>query len=419
MTQLRRRLESELQMGIGKKLVYITSAALLAFAGSAHAQVHNHAMAAAPPSACKDVSLACADKVTPFFAADQTLWVAWSAQGRVAVQRSADLGLSFEAPMFVNHHAEKLDAGADSRPQIVVDGSGRIVVAYTLAVGADFAGRVMTARSAVGRQDFDTPKPLTDDTASQRFVAFGLDPDGEVFAAWIDKRNLAAAKKAGKKYAGAALAFAWSNAGKDFAVTRIAQDNTCECCRIGVAFAGPRKPVVMWRHLYPGGVRDHAVMTFADATPGPVYRVADDDWKIEACPHQGPSLAISGNGTYHATWLTDGRARQGLFYARSMDGGGSFSAPIAVGDNAHQPSRPFILASNGAVWMVWKEFNGEESVVNVMQSSDDGVIWSKPRTLARTSDASDHPLLVARGAEVYLSWATLKDGYRLIAVGAP
>jgi hypothetical protein len=48
-------------------------------------------------------------------------------------------------------------------------------------------------------------------------------------------------------------------------------------------------------------VRDHAVMTFeAPDKPGPVYRVSDDDWAIDACPHHGPSLAVTRDGTYHA-----------------------------------------------------------------------------------------------------------------------
>jgi hypothetical protein len=401
-------------MNISKFLICM-AAALLASAGSAQAQEHNHAMTA-PPSACAEVSLACADKVTPFFAGDGSLWVAWSAAGRVAVQRSTDQGRTFAAPMFVNHHPEKLDAGADSRPQIVVDGAGNIVVAYTLAVGADFTGKVLIARSRVGRTDFDAPKPLTSGDPSQRFIAVALDPGGDVFATWIDKRNLVAAAIAGKKYPGAALAFAWASGEGNFAVTRIAQDNTCECCRIGVAFAGPRKPVVMWRHLYPGGVRDHAVMTFADSKPGTVQRVSVDDWKIEACPHHGPSLAVSAGGTYHATWFTDGRARQGVFYARSTDAGQTFSAPMAVGDPTRQPSRPYVLAIGGTIWMVWKEFGGEESVVNVMSSRDDGMTWSKPKALARTADASDHPLLIAKGADVHLSWTTRQEGYRLMEI---
>lgn len=397
------------------KFLPLISVALLTSVGSA-AQEHHHDMAP-PPPVCAEVALSCADKATPVFADDRSLWLAWSANGRVAVQRSADLGRTFSKPVFVNHHVDTLDAGADNRPQIAVDSAGRVIAAYTVAKGADFAGQVLIARSADGLSAFDAPRPLTHDDASQRFVAFALDKGGDVFAAWIDKRNLAAAKKAGRDYNGAALAFAWAEPGKDFAVMRIAQDNTCECCRIGLAFAAPRRPVVMWRNLFTGGVRDHAVMTFSEETkPGPISRVAVDDWQIEACPHQGPSLAVSATGTYHATWFTEGRARQGLFYARSQDSGRTFSTPMALGDNRRQPSRPFVFAAPGALWLVWKEFDGEESVVNVMASRDDGASWSQPKALARTADASDHPLLVGRGDNVYLSWLTRKEGYRLIAV---
>ena len=35
-----------------------------------------------------------------------------------------------------------------------------------------------------------------------------------------------------------------------FGPTSIALDNTCECCRLGVAFAGPGKPAVVFRNIY-------------------------------------------------------------------------------------------------------------------------------------------------------------------------
>ena len=386
--------------------------AILLLATGAIAQEHHHDMAA--PVTCGEATLTCADKATPIFAGG-ALWLAWSANGRVAVQQSRDLGRTFSQPVFVNHHAEKLDGGADSRPQIVVEKGGRTTVAYTIAKGANFAGQVLIARSTDGKT-FAAPKPLTDDTASQRFVSVTLDPSGDVFAAWIDKRNLAAAAKSGKDYDGAALAFAWATGGQDFAVTRIAQDNTCECCRIGVGFAGAHKPVVMWRNMFAGGVRDHALMTLTDGKPGPVSRVAVDDWKIDACPHQGPSLAVGADGVYHATWFTDGRVRQGLFYAYSKDAGRTFSTPMAIGDNNRQPSRPFVLATSGVVWLAWKEFDGERSVVSTRMSRDNGVTWSTPQAVAVTDDASDHPLLIADGGKVYLSWLTHHEGYRLIAL---
>ena len=115
-------------------------------------------------------------------------------------------------------------------------------------------------------------------------------------------------------------------------------DNTCECCRLGLAFAGPGRPVVVFRNIFEGGVRDHAVMTFTDpATPGEVRRVSNDDWQISACPHHGPSLSISPAGTYHVAWYTNGKARKGLFYARSQDEGRTFSDPIPLGRSDRNP----------------------------------------------------------------------------------
>ena len=61
--------------------------------------------------------------------------------------------------------------------------------------------------------------------------------------------------------------------------------------------------------------------------------------------------------------------------------------------------------------MVWKEFDGDKTVVNLMVSHDDGANWSRPRTIASTTDASDHPLLISDGRRTYLSWMTKADGF--------
>jgi hypothetical protein len=387
---------------------------LTLFGPAAIAAEHQHNMHP-PASACADVALSCADKATPFLEKDGVLWLAWSANGRVAVMQSKDLGKTFSPPQFVNTTVEKLDGGADSRPQIIRDATGKVVVAYSVARDANYNGEVLTAVSSDGLKPFSAPKPLTDSKVSQRFVAFAMDSSGDVFSAWIDKRNLAAAKVANKKYSGAALAFSWAKAGS-FADAKIAQDNTCECCRLGIAFAGPRRPAVIWRNLYPGGVRDHAVTTFDGDKHGPVSRVAEDNWKIDACPHQGPALAIGQTGTYHAAWFTEGAARQGVFYARSRDGGLTFDKPIPVGNVEQQPSRPYIFAAGKATWLAWKEFDGENSVVMAMVSQDDGATWSKPKSVAQTAAASDHPLMVGLGDRVYISWLTRAEGYRLIPI---
>jgi hypothetical protein len=382
-----------------------------------HAQMSHHLHAS--EAACEETALRCASKVTPAFAPDGTLWLAFMAGSHISAVGSKDQGRTFSAPVQVTKEKLTLDWGPDARPQIVADNNGGLALAFSTFRDKAFNGQVFATKSADGGQSFAEPKPITANNESQRFVALGLDTDGSVFAAWIDKRNRVPAREAGRKYEGAGVFFASSkDGGATYSETQLAADNTCECCRLGLAFASSGHPVVVFRNIFEGGIRDHAVMTFGDpATRGEVRRVSHDDWQIAACPHHGPSLSISSAGTYHVAWFTSGKARKGLFYARSQDEGRSFSDPIRLGRADRNPTRPYVLAGAHGTTMVWKEFDGEKTAVNAMTSHDEGKSWSTPTTIATTTDTSDHPLLVSDGQKVYLSWMTKADGYRLLPIG--
>jgi len=375
---------------------------------------HQHASEAA----CDDTVLRCASKVTPAFSPDGTLWLAWMAGGQISVASSKDAGVSFSTPVLVTKERLNLDWGPDARPKIVVDRNGGIALAFSIFRDKAFNGQVLYTRSSDGGKSFSELRPITSSNESQRFEALGLDADGSVFAAWLDKRNRVPAQQAGQKYDGAGLFFASSNdGGASYSEARLAQDNTCECCRLGLAFAGPGRPVVVFRNIFDSGVRDHAIVTFdGPATPGKVHRVSEDDWQINACPHHGPSLSISTAGTYHVAWYTNGKVRKGLFYARSSDGGQTFSSPIPIGRPDHNPTRPYVIAGPHETAMVWKEFDGEKTTVNLMTSRDDGATWSTPKAISSTTDTSDHPLLVSDGRRSYLSWMTKADGYRFQSI---
>jgi hypothetical protein len=388
-------------------------ALLLSFHGIGIAEMSHHHEA---KQLCAEPTLKCASKVTPTFAPDGRLWLAWAAAGKVSVARSLDLGRTFNSPAAVNPDPMELDWGPDARPKIAVDEQGRVFVAFAIFRDKNFNGQVLLARSTDEGSSFEASVPITADRESQRFEAIALDSDGSLFAAWLDKRNRVPAKARNESYAGAALAFAWSNDhGATISDTRIAQDHTCECCRLGIAFAGAGRPVVAFRNIFDGTVRDHAVTTFVDPqTPGPVYRVSVDDWKTDVCPHHGPSIAVSDDGAYHVSWFTNGLAHKCLFYARSPDGGRTFSDPMPVGRFDRNPSHPFLIAARNSLWLVWKEFDGEKTTVPAMISRDNGSTWSTPIVVAETADESDHPLLAKNGARVFLSWQTRSEGYRLI-----
>jgi hypothetical protein len=382
---------------------------LLLVGGTAAAQHHRDA---------KDAFVADSQKAftaTPAFGPDGTLWLVRANADRVVVVKSSDLGRSFSAPVAVTPEPMNLDWGPDARARIAVDPKGGLVVTFAIFQDKRFNGRAFSARSSDNGVSFTRPQPLTADTTSQRFESVAIDPAGRVFAAWLDKRNVAPAVAAGRPYPGAALAYAWSDDGAAFGSTSIGLDNTCECCRLGIAFAGPGRPVIAFRNIFEGSIRDHAVVTFKDATtPGPLRRVSADDWKLEACPHQGPSLAIAPDGSQHVAWFTDGAARKGLFYARADSADTTFGAPLALSSPDRQPARPYLLANGPALHLVWKEFDGAKAQVRWQVSHDSGRTWSVARTVADTDDASDHPLLVAHAGRAYLSWLTKAQGYRLI-----
>ena len=77
------------------------------------------------------------------------------------------------------------------RARIAVDPKGGLVVTFAIFQDKSFNGRAFSARSSDNGASFTRPQPLTADTTSQRFENVAIDPAGRVFAAWLDKRNVA------------------------------------------------------------------------------------------------------------------------------------------------------------------------------------------------------------------------------------
>jgi hypothetical protein len=169
--------------------------------------------------------------------------------------------------------------------------------------------------------------------------------------------------------------------------------------------------------VFDGGVRDFGIVRVAtDGRASPVLRVTDDDWRIEACPEHGGALAIGADGRYHLAWFTQGRKRQGLFYASSVDHGKSWSAPVRIGTGAGLAGHADVLTLNDQVFLSWQQFDGTRTSILAMTSSDHGLTWTPPRELASTSAVADYPRLLTNGKAAFVSWSAGRDGYHLLPV---
>ena len=402
--------------------VLVGSALSLAMLNFAFAQMshssHLATSAPAKPAPCVGSALECANAATPTFLADGTLLLAWTAGGAVSVAQSFDMGKTFSSPSIISEHGKSLDTGSDARPQIIADTRNNVLLAYAFFKDTHWNAQINTARSVDGGKTFTTAQPLIDGV-SQRFPSMVGRPDGSIFITWVDKRLVSEAKKAGQQRLGGSIAYSFSNdGGISFAPEKIANEYSCECCRIGASLDPQGGAGIIYRTIFPGGIRDHATQIISPMMAGKVERVARDEWKTDACPHHGPTIAISESGKIHVAWFTQGSARSGVFYASSSNQGVSYSRPERIGAPDANISRPYLLAVGQAVWLAWKEFDGNKTDIYLKQSFDDGKTWSAPRVIAQTAGYSDHPLLIQRQNDVFLSWLTRADGYQLIQLNS-
>ncbi len=392
----------------------------LAAEPAAHTEHRASAAAPAPPLDREMVWKATLAKpslaTTMVFDAKGRLWRA-SAQGnQVRVSHSDDNGKTFSAPVAVNGVPENIAGDGENRPKILVR-NGIVYVSWTQALEKPMTGHIRFSRSLDDGKTFSAPLTVNDDPEiiSHRFEAMGVNQRGQVYLAWLDKRDLSAAQKNKAPYHGAAVYYALSDDnGASFRANVKLADHSCECCRVALALEPDGTPVVFWRHIFGKNTRDFALARLEGQAA--TVRATHDEWEVSGCPHHGGALSIAADGTYHMVWFNNGPERHGLFYGSTADKGQTFSVPRSFGNEDAQAGHPDVLSQGRKVFVVWKEFDGKESSIQEMHSADGGESWSGARRLAASAGASDHPFLIDRQDKVFLSWQTEKDGLQLVEV---
>ncbi|MGR9106302.1 MAG: sialidase family protein [Gammaproteobacteria bacterium] len=351
--------------------------------------------------------------VAAAFGPDRRLWRVVSTDDHVFVDYSKDHGKTFSTPVVVNPERVPIRARSEYRSQIAVDSANRVYVVYP-AFGLQPWTTYLSV-SEDGGQHFSPPEPLSDQAkVANSFEAVAtLDPEDRLYLFWHDERESASEES------GNAIYYSIRDAtGKWIQFNRKVAEGVCSCCRLAADLDRGGQAVLVFRNIYPGNIRDHELARAgADGETWTKARLFKDNWQIEACPTHGPALEIGADGRYHVAWFTQGRARQGLFYAYSSDGGRDFSEPMAIANGLEGlPSHPDVISLEQRVVIAWSEFDGSGSRILARQSADSGATWSQPRVLAKSSSESDYPFLLSDGRTIFLSWNTQSEGYRLIAI---
>jgi hypothetical protein len=375
---------------------------------------------------------------TPSVAADGSfVVVAWSASlptgaTDIFATVSRDGARSFAAAVRVNDVAGDARVNGEQPPRIALvprRGAAPLITVVWTTKG-QYGTRLVSARSDDGGRSFlpATTVAGSDAAGNRGWENIVANPGGEVFAVWLDHREMAdhsmaaghhqhgedpaGARPASAKPDGVAMAQMsklYVGAIDGSVPPRPVTRGVCYCCKTAFASDADGTLYAAWRHVYPGNLRDIAFTVSRDGgrTFAEPVRVSEDKWTLEGCPDDGPAIAVDGAHRVHVVWptlITDektGEPAIGIFYATSADGR-RFSTRMRVPTEgvAHHPQ--IALDSKGVPTLAWDEgANGARRVVIGSVSAAGGV----PHVMRSVAgDRGVYPSLASAGSTTVVAW---------------
>lgn len=265
----------------------------------------------------------------------------------------------------------------------------------------------MSVSDKAGRNWSPDRTPYSDTSQTEHgFATFFNWPGGGTGVVWLDGREMKSEGGHDGHSAGAmTLRAARVNPDGSVGNESKLDARVCECCPT-TAVATARGALVAYRDRSEEEVRDIAVMRLEDGTwHGPTY-VHADQWKINACPVNGPALTAQGDRVALAWFTAEGDTPRAMV-AFSNDGGKTFGKPVRV-DEAQTLGRvDAVMLEDGRAIVSWLEFMPGASEFRGRIVSPDGTREPAFKITASTADRqSGYPRMVRSGRELIFAWTS-------------
>lgn len=183
----------------------------------------------------------------------------------------------------------------------------------------------------------------------------------------------------------------------------------CECCPT-TAVVTEEGPIAAFRNRTDDEVRDIFVSRLDHGKWTEPHAVHRDEWRINACPVNGPMLSARGR-TVAIAWFTAQGDQGRALLAFSRDAGRTFSTPIRL-DEAGALGRVDVeLLPDGSAIGSWIELADERAQFRVRRVDASGA-KSPSITISAlaNSRASGYPRIAVHGDEVVFAWTETSDG---------
>jgi hypothetical protein len=261
---------------------------------------------------------------------------------------SPDGGDSFPARVRVNETPHEVAAHGENIPILVLRSMRELYVLWQGRNGNHEGSVLRLARSTDWGTTFSKSVTVDPGSESQGFYTMSVSPEGIVYVAWLDGRE-----RGGE---GAGLYIARSNnRGLSFEKSLRVASNVCPCCRPSLSFDDREGVYISWRGVSHGDVRDIQVASSPDAgaTWSKPTEIAEDNWRLNACPHSGASLAMLGKRLF-VSWHTVREGTSQLYLAWSDDGGKTFSPRTNLRGTVLDANHPMLVAHGNKIGVVFQ-----------------------------------------------------------------
>jgi hypothetical protein len=172
--------------------------------------------------------------------------------------------------------------------------------------------------------------------------------DGRVLAAWLDGRNRAQGAKAQQLFARIL---------GDPAGDTLVDPSVCDCCQTALTAFPDGGALVAYRGRTEQEVRDIRTARFRGREWDEPRLLNNDDWRIAACPINGPRLSSDG-GRVAVAWFTAADNDPRVLASYSPDAGARFLLPLRLDRGKPVGHVDTTILRDGAMLATWLETDG-------------------------------------------------------------
>jgi hypothetical protein len=311
-------------------------------------------------------------------------------------RRSIDGGKSWSQPVRVDEGLPTPhEPHRSNDPQIASDGRNILAVWGSAGRGFRGSGPMVAALSNDGGKTWRrVANPADDDRHDGHAFSDLMARNGRFHLTWLDSRS----GTQGVRYARS------DDRGASWSTNTTVKSGSCECCWNTLLPAEGRSVYLLFRSKAP---RDMGLAFSRDngSTWKNVGPVGAFNWQIDACPHTGGALALTGQGNaqrLNAIVWTGKPDMRGLHFLASQDGGAIWSPGVRLGGEYAQ--RADLVSKDGELIAVWDESVGQHAAIFMARSTNGGKEWSKPLKLSSEGANAIYPRIVAPSSGVVVLW---------------